>query len=324
MREWIARFFKGAPPAASGGPAAPALLLDGVGVRGVLRGLQFVLAAGRMLAVVGAAGSGKSRLLETLAGLSLPSEGRLEILGAPPGSARLRRKVALAPARLPQRPGSTLGRILRHQAALCGLGRKDGEARVQELALILGLARRLAEPAAALEPLEAAMACLAFGLIRKPAILCADAPSRALERADTRAWWNELSRLRAEGLTVVAASRALGDPWRVADEVLVLRGGRAWFPAPEELSAMEGLTALLVIYLESPPAIFPPELAAFRPLVEGRTLKIRLADPASHLADVVGAILNAGLRILDLEIQEGDLLVGALQGGRGAGKGWEA
>ncbi|CAL9494840.1 Sulfate_thiosulfate import ATP-binding protein CysA [Streptomyces sp. enrichment culture] len=55
-----------------------------------LRDCSFRLPAGRVCAVVGPNGAGKSTLLGLAAGLTVPTEGAITVLGSPPASARPR------------------------------------------------------------------------------------------------------------------------------------------------------------------------------------------------------------------------------------------
>ena len=73
-------------------PAAhPALHVDGLGKRvtlpsgelTILDGLTFDIAHGDTVAIVGASGSGKSTLLSLMAGLDIPSDGRVVLHGEP-------------------------------------------------------------------------------------------------------------------------------------------------------------------------------------------------------------------------------------------------
>ena len=61
----------------------------------VLEHVSFTVEAGSLLAVVGPNGAGKSTLLKVMAGLLRPWNGRIEVLGGPPG--REARRVAYVP-----------------------------------------------------------------------------------------------------------------------------------------------------------------------------------------------------------------------------------
>jgi len=295
----------------------------------ILSDLQFLIPRGRLAALVGDEGAGKTTLLETLAGVRLPGGGRFQIFGLNPArsSREIRKKAAFVPSTPPARPGWTLKRRLFHQGALCGLGREDTERRIRRITLRFGLETRLSQEPADLPPLFRAFAGLAAGLLRNPSLLCVDDPPLGWNRSLRRAFWRELAGLRDQGLTIVAATRHPSEAWRFADEVMALEGGKLTFPGPDELARKGGLLSALEILLDKPPSILPPELAAFRPEIEGRTLRVRLSDPGSQLGDVVEAVLQAGFHIEDLGILDSDWVEEALrvdkQPARPASKGKE-
>ncbi len=329
LRKWKARLpGRPGPAKAQGTPgkapekAHPVLVVGGqvaAGGKKILSDLQFLVPQGRLAALVGDAGSGKTALLETLAGVRLPAGGRVLLFGLDPArsSRQIRAKAAYVPSTPPRRPGWTLKRYLFHQGALCGLTRQDTEKRIRRVVLQFGLETRLTQEVSALPPLFRAFAGLAAGLLRNPRLLCVDDPLLGWERSLRRAFWRELAALRDQGLTLVAATRHTSEAWRFADEVMALEGGKLTFPGPDDLARRGGMVSALEILLDKPPSILPPELAAFRPEIEGRTLRVRLSDPGGQLGDVVEAVLQAGFHIEDLGILDSDWMEEALRGGPG-------
>jgi simple sugar transport system ATP-binding protein len=92
-KEELANMMVGRPvenylPRAPYNPGAPVLtvqnleLSDDQGVR-LLRGLNFTLRAGEIVAVAGVSGNGQSELMEILSGMRLPTSGKLDYLGKP-------------------------------------------------------------------------------------------------------------------------------------------------------------------------------------------------------------------------------------------------
>ncbi len=327
LDRWKARLPRKGRPAGAGpspgpdraGEAHPVLVVGGrVARRGrtLLSDLQFLVPRGRLAALVGEEGSGKTALLETLSGVRLPAGGRILLFGLDPAvsSREIRRRAAFLPSTLPRRPGWPLKRHLFHQGALCGLSREETEKRIRRLTLRFGLEGRLSLEIPSLPPLFRAFAGLTWALVRNPLLLCVDEPPLGWNRALRRAFWRELAGLRDQGLTLVAATRHPSEAWRFADEVMALEGGKLTFPGPDEMIQKGGLVSALEILLDKPPAILPPELAAFRPEIDGRTLRIRLSDPGSQLGDVVEAVLQAGFHIEDLGILDSDWVEEALRG----------
>ncbi len=235
------------------------------GARGRVRAVEWRVAAGSCWAVGGPAGCGKTRLLETAAGLRAPESGQVWLFG---------RDVA--------RLSDLEGRALRRQVALVysGGGRLVGHLTLaQNLALPLcyhrncppaavadELAQLLAafglEPVAHRLPGQVNPACrqraaLARALALRPALLLLDNPFEWLNTAQVR-WWLEFLRgahpVWPRPSTVVVATDDLR-PWRgVAEHVALIRDGR-WQPLADG-AALEADNPVLrdLLAADAPPA----------------------------------------------------------------------
>lgn len=154
----------------------------------ILHEVSFQVAAGESLAIVGASGSGKSTLLGLLAGLDVPSSGKVQLNGADlfaldeDGRARLRGEVAgfvfqsfqLLPA-LSALENVMLPLELRGDAN----ARQRAEAVLQRV----GLAARMTHLPKHLSGGEQQRVALARAFVTEPKVLFADEPTGNLDAA---------------------------------------------------------------------------------------------------------------------------------------------
>jgi len=191
-----------------------------------LFGISAAFRSGRLTAVTGPSGSGKTTLLHVLAGLQLPDEGEVDVLGTPvsrldrAASARFRREHV---GFLAQQPVlSPLLTALETVELGLELRRVDGAApEALERCGVAGLAdRRVAE----LSSGERERVALARALAPRPGLVIADEPTARLDQANALAAARLLLGVAREtGAAVVCASH---DPILIelADDVLPLGG----------------------------------------------------------------------------------------------------
>ena len=189
----------------------------------VLTAVSAEFAAGRCTAVAGPSGAGKSTLLRLLDRLEEPTSGRLLLKGQPLRSydvLELRRRVGLV-QQAPVLLGTTVLADLR-------VGRPDlGEAEARELLVRAGLpGQPLDRVTASMSGGEAQRLCLARALAVGPEVLLLDEPTSALDAVAAQAVERVVRALVADGLTAILVSHDLRQAARMADDVLVLRGGQ--------------------------------------------------------------------------------------------------
>ncbi|MFJ8595390.1 ATP-binding cassette domain-containing protein [Streptomyces sp. NPDC093598] len=175
------------------------------GLRGpwVLRGVDLVVAPGRLVRIEGTNGSGKSTLLRLLAGIDAPSEGR--VTGRP--------RTAYVPERFPPALPFTAAGYLTHLGTVHGLTRATAARAAREWLERLGAAACAQTPMARLSKGSSQKVAVAQALLGEPELLVLD-----------EAWTGLDTEARAELERAVAERTAAGgsvvfvdhDPRRLA------------------------------------------------------------------------------------------------------------
>jgi len=209
------------PPAAEPAPppsrpvvAETHALAKAYGDRTVFRGLSTSFAAGGLTAVTGPSGSGKSTLLHLLAGLDLPTEGVVTVLGtevsgldAAARAALRRSQVALVTQGTDLVPFLGAQETVALGLALRGIGGAEAERRAAAALAEVGLGALAAQRVSRLSTGERQRVALARALAARPVLLLADEPTARLDEANARAIGALFAELAARtGAAVVCAT----------------------------------------------------------------------------------------------------------------------
>jgi peptide/nickel transport system ATP-binding protein len=205
----------------------------------VVTGLDLTVAAGELVAVVGASGSGKSLLAHAVLGL-LPSNaavgGRIAYEGAPLDERRLARLRGRELALVPQSvahldPVARTGTQTRRAAVLAGRPEPDRAVRhaYQRLDLPQGTDRRYPHE---LSGGMARRVLTATATIGRPRLVIADEPTPGLHEAVVRETLRGLRTLADEGAAVVLITHDLLGALSVADRLSVFYAGTTVETAP--------------------------------------------------------------------------------------------
>lgn len=214
-------------------PTRPVVEARGVSVRygaqPVLRGVDFALAAGEIVTILGRNGSGKTTLLRTLVGLVRPHAGRVMVAGRE--SARMEvAEICRHVGYLPQDPNTllfadTVAAELAVTLRNHGYATGSGPVAPDELLRHLGLADLADAYPRDLSVGERQRVALAAIMVAKPAALLLDEPTRGLDYAAKA----DLSRLllewRSEGMGIAVVTHDVELAAQLADRVVVMSQG---------------------------------------------------------------------------------------------------
>ena len=194
-----------------------------------LRGVDFSLAEGEMVALVGPSGSGKSTLLMCLSGLDEPDGGKVSIMNEP-----MSRKPEAVKARLRakylgimQQKNNLFSHltVAENMAFAQGIAHQQDAEKATSILNKFGIGERSGSLPGQLSGGEKARASLAVALAGTPRILLLDEPTGEVDAESEIAILSFLADFCKEGGTVVTATHNESIA-RVASRVCTMRDGK--------------------------------------------------------------------------------------------------
>lgn len=208
-----------------------------------LAGVDLVVPAGCVVALLGQNGAGKTTLVRTLATLARPDAGRARVAGwdVCSQSARVRAAVALTGQYVAVDEDLTGRENLHLVGRLAHLRRAEVRARAGELLGRLGLDDAADRRVGGYSGGMRRRLDLASSLMTDPQVLFLDEPTTGLDPSSRLALWELIDQLREQGTTILLTTQYLEEAERLADRVCVLDHGRVIADGPtRELKAAHG------------------------------------------------------------------------------------
>jgi ABC-2 type transport system ATP-binding protein len=287
--------------------AAPVRALDG---------LSLAVPAGRVLALLGRNGAGKSTTVRVLATLSRPDSGSARVggLDVRRRAADVRRTIGL----VSQRPGSDPMATGRENIVLAGrihgLSARDARARAEALLERFDLRDAADRLAKTYSGGMSRKLDVALGLVHRPTVLFLDEPTTGLDPEARAQMWAEVASLASdEGVTILLTTHHLDEADHLADEVAIIDDGRVVVRgSPEALKdELEGDALVLELEDADASAEVTALLASVDGITEvtraGSTARARTSSGAHTLPLVLARVERCGTRVLSATISRPSL-----------------
>jgi ABC-2 type transport system ATP-binding protein len=207
-----------------------------------LDGLDLEIPPGGVFGLLGPNGAGKSTTLKLLLGLLLPTSGRAEVLGRPPGDLDARRQLGFLPENPTFYDHLSADEVLSYFAGLFGYDSVDRRRRVDDALRLVGLDGDRRRPLRQYSKGMVQRVGLAQALINDPELVILDEPMSGLDPIGRHEVRDIILRLRQSGRTVLFSSHILSDAEQLCSRVGILSRGRLVAAGTiDELTARAGL-----------------------------------------------------------------------------------
>ena len=249
--------------------------------RVAVRDVSLSVSAGEIVALLGPNGAGKTTTMRMLAGLILPTAGRIvinhiELSEATSGAARA------AVGLLTEAPGLwerlTVRLNLLTYARLHGIS--DPDRRVDATLRIVDLIDRADDLAGKLSKGLKQRVAIARALLHEPPVLLLDEPTSGLDPASARHMRDLILALRSEGRAVLVSTHNLAEAEELADRIAVLKTELLALDTPSALRRRRGGSRVVIEF-------------------EGSRERLDLAvNDVSEIPDIVAKLVADGARIM--------------------------
>ena len=186
----------------------------------VIESLDLTVPVGQVVGLLGPSGSGKTTLMRAIVGAQIVAGGTVTVLGAPAGSAALRRRIGYVTQAPSVYADLTVVENLRYAASILGV---DAEG-IQRALTDVDLVAHAGQSIGTLSGGERARVSLAIALLGRPDLLVLDEPTVGLDPVLRRSLWDLFHRLSSSGVSLLVSSHVMDEAAR-CDRLILLRGG---------------------------------------------------------------------------------------------------
>ncbi|MBG6102261.1 ATP-binding cassette domain-containing protein [Micromonospora sp. PSH03] len=280
-----------------------------------VRGVDLDVAKGEIFGFLGPNGAGKTTTLRMLATLIEPDGGEATIAGADlrKDPAEVRRRIGYVPQGGSTWDESTAREELVLHARMYGISKADAQRRAARALDAFQLTEYADRKCKTYSGGQRRRVEIALGIIHEPKIVFLDEPTTGLDPQSRAHMWDEIRRLRADGMTVFITTHYLDEADALCDRIAIMDNGEVVAEGtPTELKReISGDVVLVGLDLAATPQAAQtldgePYVNKLETVDEGG-LRLYVDEGATAIPQVLRRLDHAGLELRSIELHRPSL-----------------
>ncbi|PYG28621.1 ABC transporter ATP-binding protein [Pelagimonas varians] len=276
-----------------------------------LKDVSLDIEAGEILALLGPNGAGKTTLISAVCGITLPTEGSIEVGGHDviEDYRAARNLIGLVPQEINLEPFEKVINTVRFSRGLFGKPRNDAfiEQVLRKLSLWDKRNARVMELSGGMKR----RVLIAKALSHEPRVLFLDEPTAGVDVELRRDMWETVAELKRDGVTIILTTHYIEEAEAIADRVGVINSGRILLVEEKAaLMARMGQKELRVDLVD-PLTEVPASLAQYNLELtnDGQGLVYTFDAKADRtgIGRLMAALPDAGLKVCDVNTSQSSL-----------------
>ncbi|MBQ1013341.1 daunorubicin resistance protein DrrA family ABC transporter ATP-binding protein [Micromonospora sp. M51] len=280
-----------------------------------VRGVDLDVAKGEIFGFLGPNGAGKTTTLRMLATLIEPDGGEATIAGADlrKDPAEVRRRIGYVPQGGSTWDESTAREELVLHARMYGISKADAQRRAARALDAFQLTEYADRKCKTYSGGQRRRVEIALGIIHEPKIVFLDEPTTGLDPQSRAHMWDEIRRLRSDGMTVFITTHYLDEADALCDRIAIMDNGEVVAEGtPAELKReISGDVVLVGLDLAATPQAAQaldgePYVNKLETADEGG-LRLYVDEGATAIPQVLRRLDHAGLELRSIELHRPSL-----------------
>ena len=263
-----------------------------------VKGIDLAIDTGQIVALLGPNGAGKTTTLDIVLGLTEPTSGTVQVLGAHPRKAVIEGHVSAV-----LQTGGLLSDISVRETMDLIASTFDKKASVDDVLARVGITHLANRRVSKCSGGEQQRLRFALSLIPDPKLLILDEPTAGMDVNARREFWDTMQQEAKSGRTVVFATHYLQEADDFAERIVLVANGRVIADgSTAEIRAKASGRVVTATLTDPETARRALEPHAADIIINGQRMTIRASD-----SDAVARLLLTELGGRDLEIHSGSL-----------------